>query len=126
MGRTQTVEYDEKHLLEEYGVSPAGMIELKALQGDSSDNIPGVAGIGPKTAGELIRKYKTIDAIYEDLESIEATKSVKTKLADGKESAFFSRKLGTICLSAPIETDMTSYLHNTRNNDALLKELVKH
>lgn len=126
MGRTQTVEYDEKLLLEEYGVSPAGMIELKALQGDSSDNIPGVAGIGPKTAGELIRKYKTIDTIYEDLESIEATKSVKSKLADGKESAFFSRKLGTICLSAPIETDMTSYLHNTRNNEALLKELVKH
>lgn len=126
MGRTQTVEYDEKLLLEEYGISPAGMIELKALQGDSSDNIPGVAGIGPKTAGELIRKYKTIDAIYEDLESIEATKSVKSKLADGKESAFFSKKLGTICLSAPIETDMTSYLHNTRNNEALLKELVKH
>lgn len=126
MGRTQTVEYDEKLLLEEYGVSPAGMIELKALQGDSSDNIPGVAGIGPKTAGELIRKYKTLDNIYGDLESIEATKGVKSKLADGKESAFFSRKLGTICLSAPIETDMTSYLHNTRNNEALLKELVKH
>ncbi len=126
MGRTQTVEYNEKLLFEEYGVSPAGMIELKALQGDSSDNIPGVAGIGPKTAGELIKKYKTIDAIYEDIDSIEATKSVKTKLTLGKESAFFSRKLGTICLSAPIETDMSSYLQDSRDNESLLKELVKH
>lgn len=126
MGKTQTVEYDKKLLLEEYGVSPDGMIELKALQGDSSDNIPGVAGIGPKTAGELIKKYVTIDKIYDDLESIEASAGVKNKLEAGKESAFFSRKLGTIAKDAPIATDMKSYLSSQRDSKALLRELARH
>ncbi len=126
MGKTQTVEYDEKHLFEEYGVSPDGMIELKALQGDSSDNIPGVSGIGPKTAGELIKKYGTIDKIYKDLENIEATAGVKAKLESGKESAFFSKKLGTIAKNAPIVTDMKTYLNKERDSKLLLKELARH
>ena len=126
MGKTQTVEYDKNLLLEEYGVEPSGMIELKALQGDSSDNIPGVQGIGPKTAGELIRKYKTIDAIYADVDAIEATAGVKAKLSAGKENAFFSRKLGTICVDAPINTDMSSYLEKTVDREKLLKELAYH
>ncbi len=126
MGKTQTVEYDEKLLLEEYGVTPKGMIELKALQGDSSDNIPGVAGIGPKTAGELIKKYGTIDNIYENLSSLDASKGVITKLESGKESAFFSRKLGTISLEAPICTDMSLYLGDKRDNSLLLSELARH
>ncbi len=126
MGKTQTVEYDEKLLFEEYGVEPCGMIELKALQGDNSDNIPGVSGIGPKTAGELIRKYKTIDNIYSDIDSVDTTAGVKAKLTAGKDSAFFSRKLGTICLTAPINTDIASYLDNSRDNEQLLKELARH
>ena len=126
MGKTQTVEYDKALLLEEYGVEPSGMIELKALQGDNSDNIPGVAGIGPKTAGDLIRKYKTIDNIYADLDAIEATAGVKAKLLAGKDSAFFSRKLGTICLEAPVDTEMKNYLADTRDNAVLLKELARH
>lgn len=126
MGKTQTVEYDKKQLFDEYGVSPAGMIELKALQGDSSDNIPGVAGIGPKTAGELIKKYGTIDNIYKDLDAVEASKGVKIKLENGKESAFFSRELGTISKTAPINTDMSSYLTVTRDSALLLKELARH
>ena len=126
MGKTQTVEYDKALLFEEYGVEPSGMIELKALQGDNSDNIPGVAGIGPKTAGELIKKYKTIDNIYADIDAIEATAGVKTKLLNGKDSAFFSRTLGTICLEAPVERNMNNYLTNTRDNSLLLKELARH
>lgn len=126
MGKTQTVEYDIKHLFDEYGVSPAGMIELKALQGDSSDNIPGVAGIGPKTAGELIKKYGTIDNIYRDLDAVEASQGVKIKLENGKESAYFSRELGTISKNAPINTDMSSYLTETRDSALLLKELARH
>lgn len=126
MGKTQTVEYDRKQLFDEYGVSPAGMIELKALQGDSSDNIPGVAGIGPKTAGELIKKYGTIDNIYKDLDAVEASKGVKIKLENGKESAFFSRELGTISKNAPVNTDMSSYLTQTRDSALLLKELARH
>lgn len=126
MGQTHTVEYDKKQLFDEYGVSPAGMIEIKALQGDNSDNIPGVAGIGPKTAGELIRKYGTIDNIYFDLPKIEATKGVKAKLEAGKESAYFSRELGTICLNAPINTDMKTYLEDISDRKLLLSELARH
>ena len=126
MGKTQTVEYNRELLFEEYGVEPSGMIELKALQGDNSDNIPGVAGIGPKTAGELIKKYKTIDAIYSDIDAVEATAGVKAKLIAGKDSAFFSRTLGTICLEAPVNTDMVSYLTDTRDNAVLLRELARH
>lgn len=126
MGRTQTVEYDENQLYEEYGVTPAGMIELKALQGDNSDNIPGVAGIGPKTAGELIKKYGSIDYIYENLDTVEATASVKAKLEAGKDNAFFSRKLGTISLDAPINTNMTVYTLVARDSEKLLSELARH
>ena len=126
MGKTQTIEYDKALLFEEYGVEPSGMIELKALQGDNSDNIPGVAGIGPKTAGEHIKKYNTIDNIYADIDAIEATAGVKTKLLNGKDSAFFSRTLGTICLEAPVERNMNNYLTDTRDNSLLLKELARH
>lgn len=126
MGKTQTVEYDEKLLFEEYGVSPKGMIELKALQGDSSDNIPGVAGIGPKTAGELIKKYGTIDVIFENIDTVDATASVKAKLESGKDNAFFSRKLGTIALDAPINTKMAEYTSLKRDSTALFNELAKH
>ena len=126
MGRTQTVEYTPEKLMEDYGVTPAGMIELKALQGDSSDNIPGVAGVGPKTAGELIRKYRTIDYIYDHIDEIEASAGVKAKLLADKDNAFFSRQLGTICLKAPIDTDINAYVLNPREDAALLKELSYH
>ncbi len=126
MGKTQTVEYDRLRLMEEYGVPPEGMIEIKALQGDSSDNIPGVAGIGPKTATELIKKYGSIDYIYDNIDNIDVTAGVRNKLSEGKESAFFSRILGTISLNASINTNMESYLTDTLNRDDLLKELAKH
>ncbi len=126
MGKTQTVEYDKSRLYEEYGVTPSGMIEIKALQGDSSDNIPGVAGIGPKTAAELIKKYGTIDVIYDNIDTIDVTAGVRNKLITGKESAFLSRILGTISLKAEVNTDMSVYLEDTRNDAALLKELAKH
>ncbi len=126
MGKTQTVEYNKQTLEEEYGVTPSGMIELKALQGDSSDNIPGVAGIGPKTAGELIRKYKTIDYIYEHINDIEVTDGVRKKLENDRDNAFFSRQLGTIALNAPIDTQMSIYLNKNRNSSALIKELARH
>lgn len=109
MGKPQTVVYDKEKLMEEYGVAPEGMIEIKALMGDTSDNIPGVAGIGQKTAADLIRRFKTIDKIYSDLDSLDIKKGVHDKLEAGKDSAYLSKKLGTICLDAPIDTDMESY-----------------
>lgn len=126
MGKTQTVEYTEAVLLEEYGISPSQMIELKALQGDNSDNIPGVSGIGPKTAGDLIKKYSNIDYIYEHINEIEVTQSIRTKLEKDKENAFFSRELGTIALDAPIEKNMPAYISKKRDNSLLMKELARH
>ncbi len=109
MGKAVTTVYDKAKLREEYDVEPQGMIEIKALMGDSSDNIPGVAGVGQKTAGELIAKYGNIDYIYEHIDEIEIKKGVREKLISGKDSAYLSRQLGTICLSAPIDTQIENY-----------------
>ena len=126
MGKTQTVEYTPALLMEEYGLTPPQMIELKALQGDNSDNIPGVAGIGPKTAGELIKKYGDIDTIFADIDSLDTTNGVKLKLKNGKESAYLSKKLGTIVFDAPVNTDISSYKLNERDDEKLLSELARH
>lgn len=124
MGRTQTVAYDAQKIMEEYGVTPKQMIELKALQGDSSDNIPGVAGVGPKTAGELIQKYGSIDYIYENINSLEIKPKLREKLEGGKESAFISHKLGTISLEAPIDTDMDAYAVSAGDHGAATRLLA--
>ncbi len=109
MGRPEITEYNPDTLFEKYGVSPDGMIEIKALQGDSSDNIPGVAGIGEKTAGELIKKFGNIDNIYKNIESEDIRPAVRNKLIAGKESAYNSKILGTIVKNAPICEDINSY-----------------
>lgn len=126
MGKTQTVEYTPAVLMEEYGLTPSQMIDLKALQGDNSDNIPGVAGIGPKTAEELIKKYKNIDTVFADVDSLEVTNGVKAKLQNGKESAYLSKKLGTIIKDAPIDKNIASYRLLERDDENLLAELAKH
>ena len=126
MGQTSTVKYDKAKLFEEYGLTPEEMIELKALQGDSSDRIPGVAGIGPKTAGQLIQKYHTVDNIYRDLDALEVTKGVRAKLEAGKEDAYLSRTLGTICLQAPVEKKLSAYIKNPIDVPALTRELARH
>ncbi len=110
MGRAQTVKYDIAKIKEEYLTEPKGLIDIKALMGDSSDCIPGVAGIGQKTAGELIEKFGNIEYIYENLENLEIKDSVRAKLAADKEMAFLSKDLGTIRLNAPVETDYNSYI----------------
>lgn len=109
MGKPEIINYTKEALFEKYGLTPAEMIELKALMGDSSDNIPGVAGVGEKTATDLISRYHSIDYIYENLENLEIKAGVMQKLKDGKESAFLSRWLGTISKEAPINTDVEIY-----------------
>ncbi len=104
------VRYDTNALMEEYGVSPSQMIEIKALQGDTSDNIPGVAGIGPKTAGDLIQSYGSIDGVYEALPEMKITPKMREKLENGKESAYLSRKLGTISRDVPISKNYEDYI----------------
>ena len=106
MGKTEIINYDKAALFEKYGLAPQEMIELKALMGDSSDNIPGVAGVGEKTATDLITRYHSIDYIYENIDSLEIKEGVRKKLIDGKESAYLSRNLGTICKEAPIDCDL--------------------
>lgn len=103
MGRPEVTVYDEAKIMEVYGVTPAQLIDIKALQGDTSDNIPGVAGIGPKGATDLIRKYGSIDAIYEKLDTLDIRDSMRNKLTAGKESAYMSRMLGTICTDVPVD-----------------------
>ncbi|MEG1448220.1 MAG: DNA polymerase I [Oscillospiraceae bacterium] len=110
MGKPQTTICDENYVMEKYGVTPEEMIDVKALMGDSSDNIPGVAGIGEKTALKLITQYKNIDYIYDHLDEIEATPSVRKKLTEGKDSAYLSRELGTIYKDVPINLDFEHYL----------------
>lgn len=109
-GKTETVVYDTQKIIEDKGVEPLKLIEVKALMGDASDNIPGVQGIGEKTATDLIKKYNSIDYIYEHFDELEFTPSVRTKLANGKESAFISRQLGTISTQAPVCTDYSEYI----------------
>ncbi len=125
MGKAVTTEYDKEKLREEYGVEPEGMIEIKALMGDSSDNIPGVAGIGQKTAGDLIINYGNIDYIYEHLEELDIKKGVREKLEAGKDSAYLSRTLGTICLEAPVDTDIESYRLKEVDNFNAINMLVR-
>lgn len=101
--------YTPAKIAEVYGVTPREMLEVKTLMGDSSDNIPGVPGVGEKTALGLIQKYHTVDHIYQNLDTIEVTKGVRTKLENGRESAELSRKLAEITREAPVPLDMSAY-----------------
>lgn len=101
--------YNEETIMEEYGVSPQELIQVKALQGDSSDNIPGVKGIGQKTALDLIQRFHTVDYIYENIDTIQVTDGVRNKLKNDKDRAYLSLKLGTIAVDAPVESDLEMY-----------------
>ena len=108
-GQPVSTVYDIEKIKEEYLVTPKQLIDIKAIQGDSSDNIPGVAGIGPKGAIDLISKYESIENLYENLENLDIKAGTKVKLETSKESAFLSKELGTICLKAPVSTDLEDY-----------------
>ena len=95
--------------MEKYGVTPIELIQVKALMGDSSDNIPGVPGIGEKTALDLISRYHGVEYIYEHLDEIEAKPSVLKKLEAGRNSAMLSLRLGKIDRFAPIPADLSAY-----------------
>ncbi|MBR4435010.1 MAG: DNA polymerase I [Clostridia bacterium] len=99
-GITETVEYDEATLKAEYGLEPARMVDLKGLMGDSSDNLPGVRGVGEKTALKLLEKYGTLDAVLDNAENEKG--ALKEKLTEGRSAALMSRKLGTIDVDAPV------------------------
>lgn len=125
MGKPEIINYDKAALFERYGLTPPEMIELKSLMGDSSDNIPGVAGVGEKTATDLITRFHSIDNIYESLETLDIKESVRKKLEAGRESAYLSRELGTICREAPINTDISQYKIKPRNDAELARLMTR-
>ena len=125
MGKPEIINYDKAALFERYGLTPPEMIELKSLMGDSSDNIPGVAGVGEKTATDLITRFHSIDNIYESLETLDIKDSVRKKLEAGRESAYLSRELGTICREAPINTDISHYKIKPRNDVELARLMTR-
>ena len=118
-----TMIYTPDTVKEEYGVTPKELIEIKAIQGDTSDNIPGVAGIGPKGATDLIQKFKTVEYIYEHIDEIDIKENMRKKLIDSKENALISRMLGEICLSAPVDTNLDSYVVSD-GDKALAKSMM--
>lgn len=110
MGNTQTEIFDADKVLEKYGVTPAEFIDVKALMGDTSDNIPGVKGIGEKGALGLIQNYHNLEGVYENIANGKITKSLKTKLEEGRDSAYLSRTLATIDRAVPLELQLEDAL----------------
>lgn len=108
MGQTETIEYTPEVFRAEYGFDPIRMIDLKALMGDSSDNIPGVPGIGEKTAKDLLVRFGTVADIYRDLDALDIKPGVRKKLTEGRESAQLSFDLATIRTDAPIDFALES------------------
>lgn len=104
-GKTETIDYTLERFEEEYGFAPPQMVDLKALMGDTSDNIPGVPGVGEKTALDLVRRYGTVENIYANIDSPDIKDSVRKKLAAGAESARMSYELATISRDAPVELE---------------------
>ena len=102
MGQTETILYTPERFREEYGFAPEKMVDLKALMGDSSDNIPGVPGVGEKTAMDLVQRYGGIEEIYNDLSALDIKEGVRKKLAAGEESARKSYWLATILCDVPL------------------------
>ena len=101
--------FDEAEFAANYeGLVPKQLIELKGLMGDASDNIPGVPGVGPKTALKLIKEYGDVETVLENIDKVSG-KALKAKLADNKESALLSKQLATICTEAPVDTDIAKY-----------------
>ncbi len=122
-----TVVFDPAHFTEEYGVTSAQFVDVKALMGDTSDNIPGVSGVGEKTALKLISEYGSLDALYENLEDKNIAKGVRAKLSADRDNAFFSRMLATIVRDAPLDTPFSALPTMAEKEDrpALLSLFVK-
>lgn len=122
-GKTETEDFDRNKVIETYGVEPVQLIEVKGLQGDTSDNIPGIPGIGEKTALSLIKKYKTIDNLYKMVE--EGTDDLKgkqrEKIVENKDLAYLSRTLGTINIEVPIDDNLDDFKVEEWDKEAVLK-----
>ncbi|MCL2125334.1 MAG: DNA polymerase I [Oscillospiraceae bacterium] len=119
MGQTETTEYTPAAFFEEYGFEPIKMIDLKALMGDASDNIPGVAGVGEKTAMELVQRFGSVKEVYAGLETLDIKDAVRKKLDAGREKAEMSYMLATIRTDAPVDITLQDSLRREPDNDRL-------
>lgn len=124
-GQTAATLYDEAAFRAEYGFDPIHLIDLKALMGDSSDNIPGVAGVGPKTAKDLLFKYGTLDGVYENLTPDNMKGKLYDKLRDSKDNAYLSYELATIVCEAPIDFKPEDALRKEPQKKALYDLFLK-
>ena len=111
------IRYNKETFIKDYGFDPIRIIDLKALMGDASDNIPGVKGIGEKTAIKLIQEYNTIENLYDNIDKIKG--KLQEKLINDKDNAFFSKKIATIYLSVPIVDDFDAMKYNGEDIDKL-------
>ena len=123
VGRKYIEDFKEQNIIEKYGVMPKQLIEVKGLMGDSSDNIPGVPGIGEKTALELIKKYGSIENLYKQIEEGKDELKGKTreKIEQNKELAYLSKELGTINTQVPIEKNLEDYKITEWNKNEVLE-----
>ena len=118
-GNNETVTYDREKFFEKYGIYPEKFVDLKALMGDSSDCIPGVPGVGEKTALKLLLEFGSLDGIFENKEHPSHKPALKAKLVTGQESAYLSKELATICREVPLEAKLTDLVKRDLDRDAL-------
>ena len=124
-GYNETIIYDDKAVKEKYHVTPTEFIDVKALMGDPSDNIPGVKGVGEKTAMSLIEKHHSIEYIYENIDDIGLKGAMLEKMKDGREMAFMSKELATINRNTPIEFNAEECVFDGFENNGELYEILK-
>lgn len=124
-GYNETIIYDDKAVKEKYHVTPTEFIDVKALMGDPSDNIPGVKGVGEKTAMSLIEKHHSIEYIYENIDGIGLKGAMLQKMKDSREMAFMSKELATINRNTPIEFNAEECVFDGFENNGELYEILK-
>ena len=124
-GYNETIIYDDKAVKEKYHVTPTEFIDVKALMGDPSDNIPGGKGVGEKTAMSLIEKHHSIEYIYENIDDIGLKGAMLQKMKDGREMAFMSKELATINRNTPIEFNAEECVFDGFENNGELYEILK-
>ncbi len=120
-----TVKMKREQFLEKYGIEPSQFVDMKALMGDSSDNIPGVSGVGEKTAATLIRNFGTLDGIYENIDDARISKGVREKLLRDRENAELSRKLARIFTSVPLELSLCNLTYVGPDKPALYSKFTE-
>ena len=123
-GISDVEEYDEKAIEEKYELTPKELIDVKGLMGDNSDNIPGVPGVGEKTALKLVREYGSVENVYENLDKISG-KALKKNLEENETLAYLSKKLGTIFLDVPMDTNIDNYVIKEANTEELKEKFEK-